>query len=170
MSIGKEALLRAYEKGYRVVNGEVISPFSGNPLKLMVDTRGYLTFSIKRPGLYKVDNVLVHRLLAYQKYGDDLFKEGIEVRHKDNDKLNNSEENILIGNHEQNMHDIPKVDRKKYAINASSHLRKFTDDQMNQIRSYHHRTKSYKKTMEFFGITSKGTLHHILNNKYQTTV
>jgi len=32
MNISKHALLTAYEKGYRVVNEEVISPFSGKPL------------------------------------------------------------------------------------------------------------------------------------------
>jgi len=41
---------------------------------------------------------------------------------------------------------------------------------MEIIRKFHDKYKSYKKTMEKFNITSKGSLHFILNNMYKTKV
>jgi hypothetical protein len=53
-------------------------------------------------------NIPVHRLQAYQKYGEKMFDDGIEVRHLDGNPLNNSWDNILIGNHSDNMMDQSK--------------------------------------------------------------
>ena len=55
---------------------------------------------------------------------------------------------------------MPKEDRLKYALNATKHVRKY-DKQ--EVRDYYNSCKSYAKTMEKFNISSKGTLHFILN-------
>lgn len=99
--------------------------------------------------------------MVNQKYGDKLFEKGIETRHKNGIKTDNSWNNILIGNHSQNMMDIPKQIRVKKALHASSFLVKHNKD---EIKKYHEKYKSYKKTMDKFNISSKGTLHYILNN------
>ena len=52
-----------------------------------------------------------HRLQAYLKFGNEMFKDGIEVRHLNGDSLDNSFENIAIGTHSDNMQDIPKEKR-----------------------------------------------------------
>jgi len=160
-----KVLLIAYEKGYRVINGEVISP-SGQILKPYLSyTKGEykrLEFKVEKM------NVAVHRLAAYQKYGKELFRDGIEVRHKDGNSLNNSDDNILIGTKSENALDkLPKV-RKRAAIQASNKIRRFSDDEMKEIKKKYNEVRSYKKVMREFGISSKGTLHYILNNKYQT--
>lgn len=147
----------AVEKGYEVVNGEVISPFSGKPRKLHIDTRGYYRFTIRNNENVTV-SVNVHRLVAYQKYGDDLFEEGIEVRHRDGNQLNNLDENILIGTHSQNMMDKPKEQR---IIDAGNHSRKHPH---KEIIEYYKKVKSYKKVMEKFKISSKGTISFIINS------
>lgn len=163
----KEALLKVIESGYKVVDGNVINP-DGQLRMLRIDTRGYYVFSMKINGVSHALNVDVHRLVAYQKYGDELFEKGIEVRHLDGDKLNNSPDNIALGTHSQNMMDIPKEQRLNISINAARKNRRFNDNDMMNIRMDHEKLKSYKKVMNKWGITSKGTLHYILNTKYVT--
>jgi len=154
----------ATTKGYKVIKNIVYGP-KGNIRKLD-NHRNYPRFNI----VYKKKRipVLVHRLVAYQKYGKAIYKKGIQVRHLDNNSMNFSEENILIGTASENMMDIPQKERLKKAIHASKHIRKFTDAEMNEIRKYH--SSSYKDTMKYFNISSKGTLHYILNTDYKTKI
>ena len=54
---------------------------------------------------YKHYQLFVHRIQAYEKYRDKLYITGYLVRHKDDDKLNNSYFNILIGTRADNWAD-----------------------------------------------------------------
>ena len=67
------------------------------------------------------------------------------------------------------MMDQSEEARLATAINASNNIRKFTDDEMQMIRQDHKIMRSYRDVMALWNISSKGTLHHILNNKYVTT-
>ena len=81
------------EKGYYIdKEGSAYNP-SGKVLKGKIKN-GYKCISI-RIGKRKTD-VRFSRLQAYQKYGDEIYKEGIVVRHLDNVKENNSFTNITI--------------------------------------------------------------------------
>lgn len=92
----KDVLIAVYDKGYRVTkNGEVIG-LKGKKLKTRLTNRGYPYFNARVNGKKRV--ITVHRLAAYQKFGDDLFEEGVMVRHLDNNKQNNSLDNISLGN------------------------------------------------------------------------
>lgn len=162
LSETKKVIIEAYERGYRVIDGKLYNP-SGKQLKTTIN-KGYhfytiLWFNKRKP-------VWVHRLVAYQKYGEKILEEGIETRHKDNNKENNLDENIILGTHSQNMMDISKEDRKrmtKKAIKAARLVNKKYD--VEKVRKVYTELKSYKKVMEIFGISSKGTLHYILNKK-----
>jgi hypothetical protein len=170
ISANLNRVLLAYERGYRVKNGEVISPFTGKQRKLNIGKQyGYerYRFNIRDEITKNAYPVEVHKLVAYQKYGNELLKPEIEVRHLDGNSLNNLEENIAIGTRIENALDIPQEIRLTRSINASTANRKFTDLEMEEIRRFH---TSYKETMERFDISSKGTLHYILNTKYQTNV
>ena len=148
-----------YELGYRVMeNGNIISK-SGSILSGSINN-GYIRISIRS---YIYSYFFAHRLQAYQKYGDALFKEGIEVRHKNGNSYDNSYDNILIGSHSENMMDIPQSIRVSRAIHASSFNKKYCREDV--IDFHENNSRSYKKTMERFGISSKGTLHFILNGK-----
>lgn len=160
-------ILTAYARGYRVRNGIVYSPYRKEPLKLDTNKDGYRRFGINIESGDHV-SIFVHQLVAYQKYGYKSFEKGIEVRHKNGDSTDNSDENILIGTSSENSMDKPPEIRMSLSINAAEKLRKFTDIEMNEIKEYYDETKSYKKTMTQFNITSKGTLFHILHNKYKT--
>lgn len=153
----------AYEKGYRVdKEGNPSSSFG--PLKYCLNKKGYKIIGVKIEGLAK--NVFVHRLQAFQKYGDDMFEKGIQVRHKNGISTDNSWDNILIGTASENRMDIPAHIRLSSAMRASSFIKKHDHE---KVISYHMTNgNSYKKTMLEFNIPSKGSLHWILNKGIAT--
>ena len=160
----------AYERGYRIRNCVAYNP-QGKKINTWENTNGYYIFKIVRGSrsnfTKKIVHVLVHRLVAYQKYGDIIFNFEC-VRHIDGNKSNNSHENIRCGSHKQNMGDVPQKVRMQKSVAASSKLRKFTNKQVLEIKSFHQKTNSYKKTMEKFDIKAKSTLWEILNRDYVT--
>jgi len=151
----------ASHRGYQVTDeGQVIGA-RGEPLsKVTITSHGYHYFSLRVNG--KSPRLYTHRLQAYQKYGSKLYEEGIEVRHLDGNRLNNSWDNILIGTHSENMMDIPQQIRIKRAKYASSHIIKYNK---KEVIAFYIGCKSYKDTMQEFNISSKGTLHYILKGR-----
>lgn len=155
----KEKLLKCYEKGYRI-NKEGKIYYKNNLRKGYIQYHGkipYLKLSIRLKD--KICNIPVHRLQAYQKYGDRLFENGMEVRHLNGNSLDNSYDNIAIGTHSENMFDKSKEERLKQANIATSYMKKHNHE---KIYDYYIKCKSYKETMKKFNISSKGTLHFIL--------
>jgi hypothetical protein len=59
------------------------------------------------------------------------------------------------------MMDKSKEIRLRTAINATP----IKYSNVDEIRMYYNTCHSYKKTMEKFNISSKGTLHYILNSR-----
>jgi hypothetical protein len=167
LSRNNKVLLMAYHKGYRVIDNNVISPLSGRSINTRLDSGGYVDFTIRDWGNV-VRHVKAHRLKAFQKFGYQIFLSGIEVRHLDGDKTNTLGENISVGTSFQNKMDIPPEVRMRTSIKAATKLRKFTDDEVSEIRKKHELGRTYKMIMEEYGITSKGTMSHIINNKYKT--
>lgn len=138
--------------------GTLLNP-SGLTVGTYIGSNGYYVFSIRMKG--KKTQCPVHRIQAYQKYGNKLFEDGIVVRHFNGNSLDNSWSNILIGSQSDNMYDIPEQIRIKKARYATSFVRKYDK---KEIRDFHNIEKSYKLTMEKFNISSKGTLNYILKN------
>jgi hypothetical protein len=150
----------AFEKGYRIDEHGCLS-YKGRPLSGHI-SKGYFMagFRKKDGGAY---NFSAHRLQAFQKYGDDLYKPGIQVRHLNSNPLDNSYKNIAIGNASENAMDKSPEKRMAAALIASSFIRKYDRD---IVTKFHKESGgSYKKTMLNFGISSKGTLHFILNGR-----
>lgn len=114
--------------------------------------------------------VKVHRLQAFQKYGLSVFRRGIQVRHLNGNSLDNSISNIAIGTCRQNAMDKEQSTRVAVAIKASSKNRKLSDKVIKEIRSDRLNGDTYKELMVKYGITSKGTMSHIINNDYVTKV
>ena len=145
----------AKQKGYVVLEDGTVNGPNKNDIGTI--NNGYVFINLRVAG--KCRNVRAHRLQAYQKYGEAIYSKGIVVRHLDGNPLNNSHTNIAIGNNSDNMMDKPKEQRMKDALHATSFVRKHSHE---EIISYHEKHNSYKKTMEKFNISSKGTLHFIL--------
>src|SRR3990167_2628340 len=136
----------AFFKGYRIdVEGNLLNKI-GVLCKPYKNKKGYLSFSVRMPNK-KSKMFLFHRLQALQKYGIEVYNDGIIVRHKNNNKTDNSWENILIGTHRQNSMDIPEQTRIKHAKHAASFLKKYDNE---SIIEFYRKTESYKRTMEKF--------------------
>ncbi len=157
-SVSEKVLILSIKKGYSIdVNGAVTNP-SGNKVKGFINSLGYRSFGIRSK--YGTNSIPFNRLQAYLKYGDIVFDSKCVCRHKNGNPLDNSINNILVGSQSMNMMDIPKEIRVKKAKYASSFLKKYNND---EVKLFHKVCKSYKKTMVKFNISSKGTLHYILN-------
>ena len=152
------SVVESYKRGYRVTsNGEISK--NGIIIKGRVDKAGYNTFSIRIKG--KIHKISVHRLCAYQKYGDIIFNCDC-VRHIDGNPLNNKPNNIEIGTFSENMMDIPKSIRVRKSSNAN---KKYSDSVVLQIRKLYSDGVSMKELMGKYNISSKGTFSYILNSR-----
>ena len=160
MSKYKDNIKIASSKGYHVdYQGNVFYQGKIRKCQLKNSQSGipYYKFNIRFNG--QISCVKVHQLQAYQKYGDEIFKQDMVVRHLNGNSLDNTYDNIAIGSASDNMMDIPEDVRKQKAKHASSFMQKYNHD---EVYEFYQKTNSYKKTMEQFGITSKNGLHHII--------
>jgi hypothetical protein len=148
-----------YRKGYRITDSGICINPSGIEIKGVISNE-YIRINARYKKTFTYCNI--HRLQAFQKYGNKIYEKEIEVRHFDGNKLNNSFDNIFIGTRSQNMMDIPESIRISKSLHATSFIRKYDK---KEIRLFYCECKSYKKTMDHFNISSKGTLHFILNSK-----
>lgn len=157
-------VIRAYLRGYRVTReGDVIG-LKGDKIKAFLNSKSKhsrLSFNYKSGG--KKYNCHVHKLQAFQKYGLKALESGVQVRHMDKGPYDNSWDNILIGTQSDNMMDRSSEERLAHAKHASSFAQVHDHD---AIKNFHFNNgNSYKRTMEEFNITSKGSLNYILNKK-----
>jgi len=155
-----ELIEYAYKKGYRVTSSGTAINLKGEEIGSKCND-GYIYFGIRVYGVSR--KIAVHRLQAFQKYGKSLFDSGIVVRHKNSNPTDNSFDNILIGSHQDNMLDIPENIRYSRSLHATSFVRKYDKEEVKSF--YAQSGNSYSKTMAHFGISSKGTLHFILNGR-----
>jgi hypothetical protein len=154
-----DRIVEAVSKGYRIENGKPISP-TGEVLAVNRDRGGYWRFSVLGSD-GKVRPLMVHRVVAYQKYGKGLFAPGIQVRHANGNQSDNSFENILIGTQSDNEMDKPDEIRKTVARNAA---RKLTEEQVCQLRKDRESGMKYDALVQKYGIR-KSTVSYIVNGK-----
>ena len=150
------------KRGYIVSEDGVLYNRHGRLAKVFKGKDGY--FSLNNWIDKKQVKVKVHRLQAYQKFGDLLYQDGIMVRHLNGIKQDNSWENIAIGTARDNYYDIPEDIRFRIAKQRLDSAR-LTNKKYNnkEIIDYYNEQKSYIKTMKKFNISSKGTLWFIIN-------
>ena len=132
------------------------------------NNRGYRYFAFKDEN-NKVIKVYIHRMQAYQMYGKRIYQDGIQVRHLDGNSLNNSRKNIAIGTALDNHYDKPykkRVEARERFFNAARafHI-KYNDRTLEKIKKRREEGAKYKDIMKEFGISSKGTLSYIINNR-----
>jgi hypothetical protein len=161
MSELNENVRDAFNKGYRInEKGMVISPF-GKQLYCTTSCSGYKRFTIRNSSGCRV-TVLVHKLMAYQKFDNALFSDGVVVRHLDGNPSNNTPDNILIGSLSDNSRDIPEDLRIKNAKYASSFIIKHD---AVKIKNDWNQGLSYSQIMRKYDISSKGTVSYIINSR-----
>ena len=150
----------AYNKGYRVDEFGCLF----NPKGKRVN--GY--FSGGYPAFCLVVNsknhtVTIHRLQAYQKYNDYLFKPKIVVRHLNGIKTDNSRDNIAIGTMRDNYYDIPLEKRNDTNMQkkvSTASIRKYYH---NAVVKFHQTNLSLQQTMQEFNISHQETLLTMLD-------
>ena len=156
MNRQEEVTRLSKEKGYYVDSEGILFNKKGQKLSVSKNNKGngYYSFNIRVNGS-KPTRSFVHRLQAFQKFGDVLFKEGVVVRHLDGDSTNNSFINIGLGDNFDNAQDIPKEKRIINASNPTYNHQEVIDDKRNGL--------TYTEIMLKHGIKSKGTVSFILN-------
>jgi len=157
-----DALRLAIHKGYRANRKGVVTSPSGLRLKLEKNEDGYLLFKIWGRG--RTHNVRVHRLIAYQKFGEAALEPGIVTRHINGQPDQNNWGNIRIGTHRDNTMDQPPEVRQARAQNAANHCRRFSRAEIAKLRAAHKSGKSYK-TLSILWAIPKSQLSYILSKK-----
>ena len=175
LSNANKVILRAVEMGYTVTkDGTPLSP-GGVPLAALANRRKpskdhprgqppYRQFTMYLPEK-KVDSaVRIHRLVGYLKYGDSIFEKGTLIRHRDEDSLNNSWDNIILGTNRDNAMDRSPKARLEHARVAAKVQRKLTRDEAEELRQLREEGWTLKELCVRYGI-AKSTASYIYNNK-----
>jgi len=153
---------QAYSKGYRVLeDGVLIGP--RGPRKTQLNNDGYRYFSF-RDFDNKYAYCTVHRLAAYQWFGDELFKDGIEVRHLDSNRQNCARPNLALGTKVENNADKAPEVRQAIADAGGRALRSLSEEQVRQLRADRVAGANYDTLMARYGI-ARGTVSYIVNGK-----
>lgn len=166
LSIVNLVVIFAYEKGYRVADGKIFNP-SGNQLRPRINNNGYPGITIRYEG--KSKNLPIHKLAAYQKFGDALFQDKIEVRHLNDNKLDFSLSNIEIGTHRQNHLDRCPQKEKQSRLKAAFKNKKFSQRQAEEIKNNYllsNKRRGFASEMARQYNVSHNTITKIINNNY----
>lgn len=159
--------ISAFKIGYRIDKNGVLRNKDNEIVKCYICSEGYLRFSI-RLNNNKYGTILTHRFQAYIKYGNKIYNNNIEVRHLNGIKTDNSYDNILIGNHSENMLDIDeKIRIKKAMIASKSRKNAYSKDKIRNIKKDRILGMTYSQLMDKYNISSKGTINYILNHDYK---
>jgi hypothetical protein len=171
LSWHEKGIILAKEKGYYYDDQGNIYSKSGRQLRLYKGGP-YLGFGIRADSIFgkrKTIQVSAHKFIAYCKFGEIVFMDGVFVRHRNDKALDNRPDNLLVGTPRDNKLDIPEAARIALATHAASFLRKYTNAQEKEMRQYYAARKSYKPIMDKFGV-KKSTLHYILHKKLSVKV
>lgn len=154
MNKQEEVIRLSKLKGYYVDKNGVLFNKKDEKITLSKTKKGYFSFNIRVNGS-KPTRSFVHRLQAYQKFGDEIFNENLVIRHLNGDSTDNTYNNIGIGTPSDNMMDIPKNKRIVNASNPTHNHESIISDRKNGY--------TYKELMEKYDISSKGTISFIVN-------
>lgn len=129
------ALREAAKKYHATYDGRVIGPHGERALHIRYRGRrgNYAAFSCYLSD-GKFHCVEVHRLVAYQKFGEDMFKRGQVVRHLNSNSLDNSFPNIGIGTRKEDSADKSREARRRGAKAAIAPRRLLTTRQVEVMR------------------------------------
>lgn len=166
MSKGNIALLEAVKRGYSVTDSGCAKNPNGINLKGNLSC-GYLKISV-RVGK-NCWGVPIHRLQAYQKYGEAIFEKGVHVRHLNGLAHDNSVGNISIGSSSDNHMDKPVEVRIRCATTASRSYQNKIRSLENRLSIYYDLQKglSFSKIMKKHFVSSKGTLSFMKNKSIE---
>lgn len=160
----------AYNLGYRVTRKGILLNSNGEEMSCRLDKHGYYERTLRVNSQDKKwTHLMIHRLQAYQKYGDKIYEPGIQVRHFNGNSKDNSFENIGIGSASENQMDKPKDVRIGLSKIAAKNLPlRYPLNKIASIKIDRAKGMSYRELMRKYDISSKGTISYICNHDYGT--
>lgn len=164
LSKSNQMVIIAHRRGYRVNRYGVLYNLREAPIKQGI-RKGYcnVTLRIGQRGENQVVKLMVHKLVAYQQFGEKMFEKGIEVRHLNGNSLDNSWKNIDIGTRSDNAMDKPREVRIKVARYAASKTKNAKSPEMvAAIIEDRNKGLTYKELADKYKM-SKGTLSYYFN-------
>ena len=123
-------------------------------MKLKVNRWGYLTVNLSKNSVVKTYQV--HRLIADAFYSSE--DEGLQVNHKDGDKLNNELDNLELVTSEEN---IKHGYKEKLIVNVSKRM---TQGIADEIRRKYTGSVTQKDLSEEYGFSIRA-ISKVINNK-----
>ncbi|HYV53746.1 MAG TPA: hypothetical protein VE933_04070 [Chitinophagaceae bacterium] len=160
--INKAIKFAVEKKGYKVIAGNVF--FKNKEVKKRINNSGYYSFCIRDKNKER-RAIPVHKVVAFQKYGNETFRKEIQVRHLDGNPLNNLDDNILIGSASDNNMDKLINVRKRAANIATSFVKIHDHEKVIRLRK---QGLSYSKIMKELNITSKSIINFILKKSNES--
>lgn len=135
MSRQKTAVVAGSAHGYSVVDQVIRNP-KGKVLKGTLGSSGYWIFNVNVPGILpsRGVSVYVHQMVAYQEFGSIFLEDGMEVRHLNGNRLDNSVGNIAMGTRLQNIMDMTPTQRSSRSLGRVSEKRVLTDEEADMVR------------------------------------
>lgn len=162
MNKNQRVIRYAYKRGYRVNADGSVAGIRKSKIKLRTDTDGYLRFSVRHPEIGQFP-IRVHALQAYQKFGEKVFCDDIQVRHLNGNRKDNSLDNIEIGTASDNAMDISKSIRRSRAKKAGRSKSSMTTSDVEKIRELRETLGyTYQQIMKIYPM-AKSTLSYICN-------
>ena len=164
--------MHLYGLGFRVSEKGILLNPDGTKAKTDVNKGGYLrkSFRLSKPAFNRrySGSVGVHRIAAYQKFGDAVFEGGVVVRHLNNNKLDNSLKNIELGTKSENYNDSRDY-LLDYAYKASKiHQEKVIDknkDMWANIYLDREKGLTYNQLATKYGVSKSSLSYHLGNGK-----
>ena len=155
-STGDQMVVLAFDKGYRVTNAGQVRSRLGRVRKLRKHLPGgarspYLKFTVKVPTSDTRYPVPVHRLAAFQRFGEAALEYGVQVRHLNGDSLDNRLINLALGTPSQNALDRPAHDRRAHAQLAGMANAK-SDEIWDKVKVDYASGMGYKRLRKKYGI------------------
>lgn len=156
------AVIEAHARGYRVLEDGTVRGMRG-VRRVTFDDVGFARFNVARRGGGRF-NVYVHKLAAYQLFGELAFAEGARVIHLNNARADNRLENIALGTQDDVMQNRPQVQRLLWSLHAARSLRSLDSKQLQMFRDMRAAGASLNELAKCFGI-AKSTASYIVNRK-----
>lgn len=158
----------AYNLGYRVTRKGILLNSNGDEMSCRLDKHGYYERTLRVNSQDKKwTHLMIHRLQAYQKYGDKIYEPGIQVRHFNGNSKDNSYNNIGIGTAHDNAMDKDVAVRLSSSRMAAKSLPlRYSKEKILSIKNDRKNGLTYSEIMKKYGISSKGTVSYICKHEY----
>ena len=114
----------------------------------------YTKIIVAHNGKKKPINLYFHKLMAYQIFGDMLFRKGMCVRYINRDRLDNRYINISIGTYAENLSDFPKGLKADQMARIGRRFRKLSFSAAEDIRRKNDLGASYNSLAIEYGVSS----------------